>query len=121
MDSKLYIWCFALGIIGVLFHIFAVKAPAVKSRAEAANLPFSLSDYLRKDSLAIISSLITVIAAVLLVDEIIGYNPSLVRFIKFFFLFVGYTGSSLLITVLGKFDSYTKTVVDAKTNIADKK
>lgn len=110
-----------LGLLGVAFHILAIKAPAVKKRTESANLPFKLIDYLKDDILAISASVITVVIAVFLLDEIIGYNPSFIRYVKFGFVFVGYTGSSLLISILGKFDKSVSAVVDTKTNIADGK
>lgn len=121
MDSKLYLLCSLLGLLGVLFHIFAVKAPQAQKRAEAANVPFKLIDYLKSDSLAITASIITVVIMVFLLDEIIGYNPSFIRYVKFGFVFVGYTGSSLLITLLGKFDKGITVIIDKKTNIADAK
>jgi len=121
MDAKLYILCMLLGLLGVAFHILAIKAPAVKKRTESANLPFKLIDYLKDDILAISASVITVVIAVFLLDEIIGYNPSFIRYVKFGFVFVGYTGSSLLISILGKFDKSVSAVVDTKTNIADGK
>lgn len=119
MDTKLYILCMLLGLLGVAFHILAIKAPAVKKRTEAANLPFKLINYLKDDILAISASIITVVIAVFLLDEIIGYNPSFIRYVKFGFVFVGYTGSSLLISILGKFDKGVRDVVDVKTNKAD--
>lgn len=121
MDSKLYSLCTLLGILGVAFHIFAIKAPQAKVRAEAANLSFSFGNYLRSDILAIIASVITVIIMVFLLDEIIGYNPYFIRYVKFGFVFVGYTGSSLLVTLLGRFDKTVTAVVDQKTNLADGK
>lgn len=121
MDTKLYLTCTFLGLLGVAFHLFAIKIPAAKKRAETANIPFHLSQYLSNDVWAIISSVITVVIAVFLLDEIIGYNPSFIRYVKFGFVFVGYTGSSLLISILGKFDKSVSSVVDIKTDIADGK
>lgn len=121
MDAKLYLLCTLMGLLGIAFHVFAIKAPSVKKRAEIANLKFNLNDYLKDDILAILSSVITVIIAVFCLDEIIGYNPSFIRYVKFGFVFVGYTGSSLLISILGKFDKKTNLIVDEKTDIADGK
>jgi len=121
MEAKLYISCFVGGLLGILFHIFVLKLPAVRSRAKAANVPFKISDYFRDDYLAIISSVLTVVILVWLLDEIIGYNPSFMRWIKFFFIFVGYTGSSVLVGLLGKFDKEVQKVVDYKTDKADGK
>lgn len=119
METQTYIVCFALGILGVLLHIFGMKLPAVRKRAKDANLPFTIKDYLSEDYPAIIASMITVVIAVLIIDEMVGYNPSYMRYIKFFFAFIGYTGSSILIGAFGKFDKGISAIVDAKTNELD--
>ena len=121
MGNQLYINCLIGGILGMAFYLFAIKIPAVKARALTANMPFSMKAYFKEDYLAIIASLLAVFICVWLLDEMIGYNPSFLRYIKFFFLFIGYTGSSLLVSVLGKFDKTVQKVVDIKTNLADGK
>lgn len=121
MDLKLYILCTLIGLLGVAFHIFAVKAPSAKSLAEKANIPFSLVNYIKQDQLAIISSILTVVILVFLLDEIIGYNPAFIRYVKFGFVFVGYSGSSVLIALMGKFSKDLAGKIDIKTDIADGK
>ena len=121
MTANLYINCVIGGILGILFHIFVLKLPAVRARAKAANVPFKMSDYFKDDYLAIVASLLTVIILVWVLDEIIGYNPSFMRYIKFFFIFIGYTGSSVLVNVFGKFDKEVQKIVDIKTDISDGK
>lgn len=119
MTQQLYINCIIGGLFGMLFHIFAIKLPAVRSRAKAANLPFSVKDYFKDDWLAITASFLCVLILVWVLDEIIGYNPSFLRYTKFFFVFVGYTGSSILVGMLGKFDKQVQNIVDIKTNQLD--
>ena len=121
MTTQLYVNCFIGGLIGMLFYLFAIKLPAIRKRALAANLPFSIKGYFKDDYLSVIASLISIIALVWTLDEIIGYNPSFMRYIKFFFIFIGYTGSSVLVNVLGKFDKEVQRIVDIKTNISDGK
>ena len=119
LDSKLYLYCLLMGILGILFHLIAIKLPNAKARALAANLPYSLKSYLKEDCLAVLASCLTVVICVMALDEVVGYNPSLIRFVKFLFVFVGYTGSSILISVFGKFDKAVQSVVDRKTNELD--
>lgn len=120
MDLRLYLLCALIGLLGVAFHIFAVKAPGARDLAAKANVPFSLIDYLKQDQLAIISSILTVVILVFLLDEIIGYNPAFIRYVKFGFVFVGYSGSSVLIALMGKFSKGLAGTIDAKTNELDK-
>lgn len=112
---------FIAGLLGVLAHVFFVKLPAVRKRSLAANKPFVASEYFKDEWVALIGSIITVVICVFIVDEIVGYNPSLMRFIKGLFVFVGYTGSSLLIALFGVADKAILKVVDKKTDIADSK
>lgn len=113
--------CFIAGLLGILFHVFALKLPAVKKRAEAANVAFSVKEYLKADWLALISSVLTLIICVYVLDEITKFRPSILDWIKFFFVFIGFTGSSILIHALGRADKTIRDIVDVKTNIADGK
>lgn len=107
------------GLIGMLFHIFVLKLPAMKVRAKNANTDFSIKDYLKDDWVALGASLISVIVAVFVIDEILNFKPSIKDYLKFFFVFIGYTGSSILQGVLSKTEKKIQEIVDEKTNKAD--
>ena len=119
MTLSTYLLCFVSGLLGICFHIFAIKIPAVKTRATVANVSFSWTDYLKDDLAAILASVITVIAALVLLDEIIAFKPGVEPFIKAGFFFLGFTGSSVLISILGQAQSKLNAIIDIKTNIAD--
>jgi hypothetical protein len=119
ITNVLYLQCFIAGILGILFHVFAIKLPATQSRAKAANIPFSLKDYLSEDWIALGASVLTVLIAVFALDEVIGYKPAILKYVKYFFVFIGFTGSSILIAVLGKAGKAINNIVDIKTDIAD--
>jgi len=116
-----YLDLFIGGIFGILAYVFILKLPKVKKRAETANLRFSIKQYLLDDWLSIVGSFITVLLAIFIFDEIGGAYPSIVKWAKFFFIFVGYTGSSLLIGAFSVADKKIQSAVDYKTNIADNK
>jgi hypothetical protein len=120
MEIKIntYIFCFIAGLIGILFHI-CLKIPEMKKRFKVANIEFSLSKYFQDDMWGIIASIVTVIAAIFILDEIVDFYPALLKWSKFFFIFIGYTGSSLLVTALGKTADYVNKIVDVKTDVAD--
>lgn len=109
------------GILGQILHIIAVKLPAVKKRALAANMGFDPAQYFKDDWLAIAASAVTILICVFIFDEITGAYPSVVKWAKFLFIFVGYTGSSILLNALSKTEKKIQNVVDIKTNIADNK
>ena len=121
MNIQLYIQCFIIGLVGILFHVFVIKLPAVKERYRVSNKVFSLRTYLADDWVALGGSLITLIACLLFVDEVLKWKPAIIDYIKFAFLFVGYTGSSILLSVLSQADKKLNKIIDIKTDIADNK
>jgi hypothetical protein len=120
MTPNTYLMCFFAGLLGVLFHVFAVKIPAVKSRTKAANLVFTYKEYLNDDLAGIFASLLTVMILLITLDELIAFKPAVIPYLKFGFVFVGFTGSSILIAILGKAQGKINSIVDIKTNIADR-
>jgi len=119
--GNVYLDLFIGGLLGMLFQVLVIKMPAVKKRAEAANLVFKPSEYFKSDWLALTASLLAILIAIYVFDEITNSYPSIVKYAKFFFIFIGYTGASFLQSVLGVYDSKVRDIVDIKTNIADNK
>jgi len=116
---SLYVQCFIAGCLGIIFHLLAVKMPSVETRAKAANLEFSTLGYLKDDWKAIAASFMTVLIAVFALDELVGYKPEILSWMKWFFIAIGFMGSSLLIALLGKASKAINSVVDIKTNELD--
>jgi hypothetical protein len=121
MNTETYVWCFLAGLLGLLFYLFAVKIPGVKTAAKVANMPFSYGQYFQDDLAAIMASLFTVLILLVVLDEAVALKPVILPYLKAGFVFVGYTGSSLLVKIMGKAQGKINDVVDEKTDIADKK
>lgn len=117
---SLYVLCFVCGVIGQLLHVFVIKLPAEKRRAKKANIKFSLIEYFKEDWIAIGANTVALIGLVILLDEIIGFNPSFVRGIKFGYIGFGFMGSSSLIALLGRYGLKTEAIVDVKTDELDR-
>lgn len=107
------------GILGILLQIFAVKLPAVKSRAIAANHPFSFAAYLKDDWIVLVGNFIAVFILIVCLDELIILSPKIQNYIKWLFVFVGFTGSSIFMFAFSVADKKIRKVIDVKTNIAD--
>lgn len=119
MTTNTYIMCFLAGLLGILFHLFAVKIPSTKTRATVANMKFTYSAFFQDELAAILASFLTVIIFLVLLDEFIAFKPDVLPYVKAAFVFVGFTGSSILIAALGKASAKINTIVDVKTNLAD--
>jgi len=118
---NIYLSCVIAGMLGMLFHVFVVKYPALKKRANDANLTLSVKKYLTTDWLSLLGSFLSVVIVVYVLDEIAKVRPEIMGYIKGLFIFIGYTGSSLIQSWLGKADKIIQGIVDIKTNIADGK
>ncbi len=117
----LYLQCFAAGILGVLCYMFFVKIPAFRKRSLAANKGFKVSDYFADDWLSVASSVLTVIVVVFCLREFSSLNDYILKYVRFFFVTVGYMGSSFLHSILSKTEKAITKTIDIKSNIADGK
>src|SRR5262245_52625619 len=119
METLLLIKCFIGGLLGILFHVFVIKYPALKKRAAAVKVELSLSTYLKQDLVSIIGSVITVLIVIFIIDEIAHFRPEIMEVLKFFFIFVGHTGSSILQYIFGVADKKLRNIVDLKTGATE--
>lgn len=116
MNTKLIY--FLAGSLGMLLQI-CMKIAKLKSESKAANHTFVFKDYFRNDWPAILGSLVSVAIAVVCIDELLAAKPGIENYIKWFFVFVGFTGSSIIQSVLSVTSRKIQAIVDLKTNIAD--
>lgn len=121
MTALNYIQCILMGLLGIAAHLLLFKIPAERKRAKAANVKFDFLVYMSNDIYAIMGAFVTLTMCIIGIDEIIGYKPSVLGFVKWFFGFVGYTGSSVMVSLFGKFGDKVQGIVNVKTDIADEK
>lgn len=119
MTTSTYLYCFLAGLLGMLFHIFAISMPAVKARQQVANMNFTMACYFKDEAAAIVANLLTLLIVLITLNELVAFKPEVIPWLKIGFVLIGYTGSSLLITVLGKAQAKINNVVDVKANEAD--
>lgn len=119
MTRETYLLCFVAGLLGMAFHIFAVKVPGVKASAKVGNIHFDYGAFFQDELAAIIATVLMIFILLLVLNEIIAFKPEVEPYLKAGFVFIGYTGSSLLVSWLGKAQSKINSIVDAKTNVAD--
>ena len=118
MTHQLYLKCVIACLIGNIFHIAAKVLMAWRDH-RAANLEFSFGKYLKDDRVPIIVDAIFSFGVVYLIDELIGYVPWALAYVKAFFVLLGFGGSYLIINILSKADKKFRAAVSHKTGIAD--
>lgn len=106
------------GSLGVLLQIL-LKIQQLKKQSKIANHIFSFKEYFSDDWISILTSFVSVGVAIYTMDELINAKPQLAEYIKWFFIFVGFSGSSLIQSVLSVTARKIDSIIDIKTNIAD--
>lgn len=117
--GNLYADLFIYATLSQLFWNFIYLIPKAKQRAIAANQPFSLYIYLKADYAALIASFLAILIGVGCVDQFVVWKPESEPFLKVIAVMYGALGSSILKTLIGKFDKKLLQTVDEKTNFAD--
>jgi hypothetical protein len=114
----LYLHLFLVALIGFLLHTL-IKLRSLSQKAKVGNIPFSVWQYFRDDSLSVAISLTSIVLAVYAADEIIGWHESLEGKSKVLFAFYGYVSNDIVSKVFGSYSKIMDRVIDKKTNIAD--
>ena len=117
MDNSLTTY-FLGGALGVLLQIL-FKIQELKKQSKIANHSFSLKEYLSDDWASILASFVSVGVGVFVIDELLKAKPQLAQYIKWFFVFVGFSGASLIQSVLSVTAKKIDQIIDLKTNQAD--
>lgn len=119
MNTTYYLDCVWAAVIGILIHVIVVKMPSYATRAKAANKKFSIVEYLNDEWLPILGTMVSTAAILYVWDEWVGFHPMILKYAKSWFIFIGFTGSSLLLSILGRAGKKLNNLIDVKTDIAD--
>lgn len=118
MTLTLYIHCVIACLIGNILHV-GFKIISLQKDHKIANLEFSVGKYLSEDKWALLMDVFASFAVVYLIDEFLEMDSRLIGKIKTVFVFVGFTGSYVILQVMSVAKSNFRKAVDYKTNQAD--
>lgn len=120
MTHELFIHCYIACLIGNVAHI-AIKWNSTRIDYKKANEePPSLWEFLKMEKSAVIADAISSLGLVYIADEWID-SEYVVSKIKTLFVFVGFTGSYLIMQVSSVSKTRLRSIIDKKTDIADNK
>ena len=119
MTTELYIKCFIACLIGNILHVL-VKIMSLQKDHKVANLEFSVIKYLKDDAWALVTDVFASFCLVYVVDEILSIDSRLMDKIKIVFIFIGFSGSYVILQVMSVAKSNFRKAVDYKTTQADK-
>lgn len=120
MKTQIYLICLVAGLLGQAFHI-GLKIVQLSKRAKAANTTFKVSQYFMDDLWPTMLNILALLITLFILEDIAKWQPVIMEYFKFFFIAIGYMGSSLLSAVLSNADKRINKIVDRKTDIADGK
>lgn len=119
ITRQMVLWCVVMFIGGQLLQLFWVKIPAVKERCRVANKPFSMKTYWESDWNLIVGTCIFGGMLIVGLGELVTIKPEVLSYIRWFFAFIGFAGSSFVLSKYSKFEKSINAIVDLKTDIAD--
>lgn len=117
--DQLHVECFIACVIGNIVHLAALVNSRYKDQ-KAANMEFSLWEFLKTERYALLFDLLGSLGLVYAADEIAD-SPYILGKIKLVFIMIGIGGSYLIMQIFGRSKKIIRDVVDKKTNIADNK
>ena len=118
MTHQIYFQCVIACLIGNLLHIaFKVRSLAVDHKI--ANLEFSIWKYISDDKWGLIVDAGASFALVYLADEWLDFDDRILGKIKSIFVFVGFTGSYVILQMMSVAKKKFRSAVDFKTNKSD--
>lgn len=103
------------GLLGVILHEL-FKIIQLKKRAKDYSVPFNVIDHFKEDGWSTLVSVVVVFAAVFGIDEILNIKPEIQKYIKLFFIAVGYMGAELAYMILNVTEKKMLRIVNEKTN-----
>lgn len=122
MLKEQYVHMVIAATIGIIIQLM-IKANRLRAKARACNEPFSFLKWFKDDWIILTLNILSPYVVVYLFDEWAMSGDELegkwARYIKTLFVFVGFSGSAVLMGFFSVADKKFNKVIDTKTNIAD--
>ena len=119
MNWLFYLSCFAIALIGMALQT-AMAMQSLQNKARLANVEFRPKNYLKEDWLTIVISFLTIVLAMLLINEVLNIKPEVKDYLKFGFAFIGYFSNDIASRLFSAANKRVNAAIDYKTTIADK-
>jgi len=119
MTHEQYIDCLIACLVGNLLHV-AMKILSLSKDYKKANMDFSILSYIKDDKYGLITDLGASFILVFLADEWMGdLGNYAIGKMKSIFVFVGFSGSYVILQMMSVAKEKFRKAVDEKSNIAD--
>jgi hypothetical protein len=118
MTHQLYIQCVIATLIGNVLHV-AFKILSLWKSSKKANLEFSIKGYFKDDAWPLIVDFMASFALVYVIDEWLSFNEFIIGKIKSIFIFIGFTGSYVILLLMSVAEKKLQAAISHKSSIAD--
>lgn len=121
MTHEQYLSAIYAIFIGIALQLL-YKAFKLNQKAKISNEKFSLVTWMKDDYLALTLNTLSPFIVLYIGDEWLNYELGIVvKYLKSIFVFVGFSGSSVIMGFLSVADRKYNKIIDNKTNVADGK
>lgn len=122
MTPEQYLQMVIAATIGIILQLL-FKAIRLQKKARESNQVFTLWKWIIEDALILILNILSPYVAVYIFQEFAlddeGIEGKWVNYIRTMFVFIGFSGSSVLMGFFSVIDKKLSKVIDTKTNLAD--
>ena len=116
MTLQTYILCGVAALFGQLIHVFAIKIPSAKTRANSAKITFTIGYWLGEEWPVLAGNFATIVFVLLIAGEAIAYKPSIQPFIVTMFGCIGFIGSNVALALFSKVGAKLNEVTNINVN-----
>jgi hypothetical protein len=118
MTKEQYINAVLACLLGIILQVI-YKITRMKNKAKISNTEFSIKEWLKDDSWVLVLNIISPFIIVWAIDEWLAFDNKIADKIKSIFVFVGFSGSQVIMGFLSVADKKFNKIIDDKTNVAD--
>lgn len=118
MTKEQYINAVLACLLGIVLQVI-YKITRMKNKAKISNTEFSIKEWFKDDMWVLLLNTISPFIIVWAIDEWLSFDNKIADKIKSIFVFVGFSGSQVIMGFLSVADKKFNKIIDEKTNVAD--
>jgi L-cystine uptake protein TcyP (sodium:dicarboxylate symporter family) len=103
-----------LALLGLALQLL-LKYKSLKDKATKSNVALNFWEFVKQDFLSILATIVMIIIFVFVLDDIVNLHVKAIYWVKFLFVFAGYTGSDLILRLFGVTNRKLNNIIDKET------
>lgn len=120
INMDLHIQLGLIAFLGMVIEVLA-KYKALREKANAANVSLSFRNFLKQDWIALCISGVSIVLALLVLDNIVNLHVNMMKWVKFLFAFVGFASCNLILRLGSAANKKLNNIIDVATGYRETK